>query len=141
MSLTGPIISIEDDEDDQFFIAKALKALNVPNPVRFFWSGEAALEYLNTTTETPFLILCDVNMPLLNGIELRQRIIANAYLRQKSIPFIFLTTSDGPELINAAYDAMVQGYYRKAAHFERLREQLRSIVVYWQNCLHPNNEP
>lgn len=139
MSLSGPIISIEDDEDDQYLIAKALQALNLSNQLLFFPDGQAALDYLMTTTEQPFLILCDINMPRMNGIELRRLINSNDHLRRKSIPFVYLTTASNPEVIKSAYDAMVQGYYKKAVDFDAFQEQMRSIIVYWQNCLHPNS--
>ncbi|KAB7733151.1 response regulator [Rudanella paleaurantiibacter] len=139
MSLKGPIISVEDDEDDQYLIGETLKNLGVPNEVRFFPNGEAALQYLETTTEQPFLILCDINMPLMNGLELRQRILANQHLAQKAIPFIFLTTAATPQIIRTAYDATVQGFYKKATDYASMQHQLKLIIDYWQHCMHPTN--
>ncbi|MBC3787641.1 response regulator [Spirosoma utsteinense] len=140
MSLKGPIISIEDDEDDQYLIEQTIKELDIPNEIRFFLNGKEALTYLETTEEKPFLILCDVNMPVMNGLELRHHINDSVYLRQKSIPFIYLTTAANPQLIQAAYDATVQGFYKKASNYVGMREQIRLIVEYWQSCLHPNKE-
>lgn len=135
---TGPILSIEDDEDDRHFIGEIIRELKVPNPLRFFVNGLEALEYLQATAEQPFLILCDINMPLMNGLELRQQINQSEYLRHKSIPFVFLTTSSTPELVRQAFDATVQGYYQKASDYAGLRQQLARIIDYWQHGLHPN---
>lgn len=140
MLLKGPIILIEDDEDDQYLIRKALEALQLVNKLHFFSNGKAALDYLETTAEQPFLILCDINMPLMNGLELRRRINQSDYLRKKATPFVFLTTVASAEVIEAAYEESVQGFYKKPLHFADLQEQMRVTVAYWQNCLHPNSE-
>lgn len=139
MSQKGPYVVVEDDEDDQFLIGEALKALQLPNEVRYFPNGQVALEYLKTTPEQPFLILCDVNMPLMNGLEFRQCINQDEYLRRKSIPFVFLTTSASVDDIETAYEQSVQGFFKKASRYTDLQEQIRLIVMYWQSCLHLNN--
>ena len=140
MAFKGPIILIEDDEDDQYLIGKALEALQLVNKLHCFPNGKVALDYLETTTEQPFLILCDINMPLMNGMELRRRINQSDYLRKKATPFVFLTTAASAETIEAAYEESVQGFYRKPAQFADLQEQMRITVAYWQSCLHPNSE-
>ncbi len=135
----GPILLIEDDEDDQFLIQRMLTELGVPNPIRFFADGERALAYLLTMPEQPFIILCDVNMPVMNGIELRQRIDENQALREKAIPFIYLTTDASRGLVETAYKAMIQGFFKKETAYEEAKEQLRCIISYWERCLHPYN--
>ena len=140
MSLKGPIISIEDDEDDQYLIGRIVEALDLPNEVRFFPNGQEALSYLETTTEQPFVILCDINMPIMNGLELRKRINKSEYLKRKAIPFVFLTTAANRELVNMAYDETVQGFFRKSTDYAGFREQIELIIKYWQSCLHPNSQ-
>ncbi|WP_223834390.1 response regulator [Spirosoma profusum] len=63
MNQNGPVILIEDDADDQFLFEQVFTKLNYPNQVRYFPDGQEALEYLLSTTELPFLILSDINMP------------------------------------------------------------------------------
>lgn len=139
MSKKGPILLIEDDEDDQLLITQAIQSLGIPNPIQVFHGGQQALAYLETTSEQPFLILCDINMPLLNGLELRARINQSELLRRKSVPFVFLTTTASADSVRLAYDESVQGFYQKATTQGGLCQQLRLIVDYWQACLHPNN--
>ncbi|AUD03634.1 response regulator [Spirosoma pollinicola] len=139
MSKKGPIILIEDDEDDQLLIKMAIKNLNVVNPIWVFHNGQEALEYLERSVEQPFLILCDINMPLLNGLELRAVINQHKILREKSIPFVFLTTTASAEAIRMAYDESVQGFYQKENSQAGLQQQLKLIIDYWQSCLHPNS--
>lgn len=139
MSVKGPIISIEDDFDDQFLIQSILDELGISNQLIFFTNGLDALLYLETTQEQPFIILCDINMPIMNGLELRQRIEQNEYLRKKSIPFIFLSTADNPYIINTAYELTIQGFFKKENSFADLRNRIKICFEYWQSCLHPNN--
>lgn len=139
MSAQGPLVIIEDDDDDQFMIQLALDKLNIPNPRRFFPNGQEALDYLLTTAEQPFIILCDINMPLMNGIELRKHMNENEYLREKSIPFVFLTTAATADVVKTAYDETVQGFFKKATTYEGIKEQIGLIIAYWKSCLHPNS--
>ncbi|GAB3570095.1 hypothetical protein GCM10027578_25780 [Spirosoma luteolum] len=138
MSLKGPILIIEDDEDDQFLIGEALKAQGLPNTLLFFPNGQEALHFLESTPLQPFLILCDVNMPLMNGLELRRIINTSETLRRRSIPFVFLTTASNSTLVGQAYDETVQGFFQKASTYDELQTQIQLIVTYWRHCLHPN---
>lgn len=132
MFLNGPILSVEDDDDDQFMIGQALQALKVTNPVRFFSNGLTALHYLETTDEKPFLILSDINMPLMNGLELHAHINRQTDLKCQTVPFVFLTTAPYSQLINAATGGLVQGYFPKPTSFYDLCELLKIIIDYWQ---------
>src|ERR1700712_2285402 len=112
MSKTNPIIIVEDDVDDQDIMRDVFNDLNVRNELRFFDKCEAAFDHLVSIVEKPFLILCDINLPKMNGIELKKKIDANSYLRKKAIPFIFLTTSDDEKTIKEAYQMTnLQGYF------------------------------
>jgi CheY-like chemotaxis protein len=138
MLTKAPILCIDDD--DQYLVGQVLYQLGLPNPVLFFSNGQAALDYLETTSDRSFLIFCDINMPLLNGLEFRKRINASDYLRKKSILFVFLTTTASQQSIKMAYEKSVQGFYQKALSYQELSKQIRPVVEYWQNCLHPNSQ-
>jgi CheY-like chemotaxis protein len=139
MSIKGPIISIEDDADDQFLIKSVMEELEVTNELLFFSNGVEALLYLETTLDQPFLIICDINMPVMNGLELRERIDKNEYLRKKSIPFVFLSTADNPLVIETAYESTIQGFFKKENTFDELKARIRVMYDYWAYCLHPNH--
>lgn len=139
MAVTGPIIIIEDDEDDQEFLSQVLEELEIKNEVLFFISCIPALHYLQTTKDSPFLILCDVNLPIKTGIEFKSDIDGDPKLRIKSIPFIFYSTSDDQPTIDHAYTQLtVQGFFRKAAKLQDIRDLMKIIFDYWKHCLHPN---
>ncbi|MDB5242730.1 MAG: response regulator receiver protein [Spirosoma sp.] len=139
MTSRAPIVVIEDDEDDQFFIQEGIKRLDIRNPLVFFSNGVEAMANLVAAQESPLVILCDVNMPSMNGIELRQLIDLNEYLKMKCIPFVFLTTAADQGLVNMAYHMTIQGYFKKERTIGGLTEQMRSILDYWDKCLHPNS--
>lgn len=138
-SKPGPLIIIEDDLDDQEFITEILHSLGVTNTLLLFSDGTEALTYLQTTTDQPFLILCDVNLPKMNGIELRTEICNDDRLRKKSIPFVFFSTYAGRDTVAKAYELTVQGFFIKSASLQELQDTLSMIITYWSICKHPNN--
>ena len=93
MNVNGPVILIEDDEDDQQIFEEVFKRLNYKNEILFFADGEAALNYLKKPSVIPFLILSDINMPKLNGFELREKLRTDADLNIKCIPYLFFSTA------------------------------------------------
>ena len=137
MRKNSPFIIVEDDMDDCEFIQSALNELGLKNEQLFFQNGQQALKYLQSDTQSPAIILCDINMPIMNGFELKMRINQEDKLRKQSIPFIFLSTSASVKDINTAFEMMVQGYFKKPSSFKELIELLQMIVNYWTKCEHP----
>lgn len=136
----GPIIIVEDDEDDRFFITNAIQKCGMPNELKYFDNGQQAFDYLLHTTDKPFIILSDINMPIMDGIELVRKINGDDHLRKKSIPFVFLTTTDNPRHINDAYKLTVQGFFKKPDESQQLQEVIQLIMGYWTRCLLPDKE-
>ena len=137
MSKQGPILIIEDDRDDQHLLTEVFTTLNIKNELKFFENGNTALHYLQTTLDQPFIILSDVNLPGMSGPELKRSINEDDYLRRKSIPFVFLTTTAEPRAVEEAYDLLVQGYFQKANKMDNLTAMVKMIVDYWMNCKSP----
>lgn len=138
MNKTGPIIVIEDDIDDQEVLVEIFEALGYPNKVVYFLNGHEALEYLNKTDVNPFLILSDINMPKINGFELRNKVFTNEQLQTKCIPYLFFTTGANRKSVIEAYAMSVQGFFLKASSIEGLKNTIRKIVEYWQECIAPS---
>ncbi len=136
----GSIILVEDDTDDQELLVNVFESLGVPNEIQIFENGHEAFLFLKNTPSQPFLIICDVNMPIMNGLELRRQINSNQLLRRKSIPFIFLSTSGEANAVIEAYELDVQGFFVKERYFEGIQYQIKQIVEYWKHCKHPNSE-
>lgn len=138
MNVKGPIVFIEDDQDDQEIVAQAFHDLKLENEVIFFSDGEKALAYLVETDIEPFIIFSDINMPRLSGMELRKKVHENEDLRLKSIPYLFFTTSAEQRHVIDAYSKSIQGFFVKPSDFSELKKTLMSIVDYWQRCVSPN---
>ncbi len=138
MNKRGPIIIIEDDIDDQDILNDIFKELKYDNKVIFFGDSVKALEFLTDTEIEPFLVLSDINMPKLNGMELREKVHNNEDLRLKSIPYLFFSTSAEQKHVIDAYSRSIQGFFVKPNNYEKLKEVVTKIVEYWQECESPN---
>jgi CheY-like chemotaxis protein len=137
MPKNGPIIIVEDDHDDQEMLKEVFEELHFPNLLRFFSSCLEAFDYLCTTFEKPFLIISDINLPVMSGFDFKQKINSNEHLRRKNIPFIFLSTNSEKTAIAKAYDVLAQGYFVKPVKFGDIKELLVRIIHYWQFSSRP----
>lgn len=138
MAATGPLIVIEDDPDDQDMIKRILAKMDLDNEQIFFFDGEQALKYLeNPSSEKPFLIISDINMPLMNGLDLKRYIHSKESLRQKCYPFVFLTTTVTTTQVNQAYNMSVEGFFAKGQSYDELKDVLNTIISYWKRANHP----
>src|SRR5687768_11460237 len=132
MNKSGPIIIIEDDLDDQEMLVEIFHKLGYVNKIIYFVDGNKALEYLNKSEVLPFLILSDINMPKINGFELRNKIFTDAQLQTKCIPYLFFTTGADKKHVIDAYSMSVQGFFIKPSSIKGLENTIRKIVEYWQ---------
>ena len=138
MNKRGPIIVIEDDLDDQEILEEIFQKLGYINTIIFFTDGNSALEYLNRTDTQPFLILSDINMPKINGFELRNKVFTNEQLQVKCIPYLFFTTAATKKAVLDAYALSVQGFFVKPNSMGKLEDTIKKIIDYWQECLAPS---
>lgn len=138
MNKSGPIIIIEDDKDDQEIFTEIFGELDFANELLFFNDGVPALEYLETSDTEPFLILSDINLPKLNGLELREKIHNNEDLQLKCIPYLFFSTSAEQKHVIEAYSQSVQGFFVKPRNYSELKSTIKKIVEYWKECVSPD---
>lgn len=140
MAKMGPIVIVEDDRDDEEILEEVLKELDMPNKIVWFTLCDSAFDYLKATTEQPFIILSDVNLPRQSGMDFKKRIDNDKGLRAKSIPFVFYSTSVDPNYVTEAYTQMtVQGYFSKGNSYEEIKRKIKLIMDYWKDCKHPNS--
>lgn len=137
MDKNGPVIVIEDDADDQEILRLVFKKLDYPNEIIYFNDGDEALEYLEKLSIKPFLILSDINMPKLNGMELRDKIFNNEQLNLRCIPYLFFTTAAEQPIVVKAYSKSVQGFFIKPSGFSKIEETISLIMKYWKECHSP----
>lgn len=138
MNKNGAIVIVEDDTDDQEMFIDVFKELDYKNEIVFFNDGQEALTYLTGKTVEPFVVISDINMPKLNGMELRKQIHENENIRLKTIPYLFFTTSAAQADVVDAYSKSIQGFFVKPSSFQGLKSTVKAIVEYWQKCESPN---
>ncbi|MBI5674670.1 MAG: response regulator [Nitrospirae bacterium] len=130
MTHRKPILLVDDDRVDVMTTKRALKDINVTNPVYTAGNGEEALALLKDgKTEKPGVILLDLNMPRMNGIEFL-RVIKNDDLL-KRIPIVVLTTSKEEEDKVESFNLGVAGYMIKPVDYIKFVEIIRTINLYW----------
>jgi CheY-like chemotaxis protein len=139
MNKNGPVIIIEDDKDDELLLTDVFEKLDYPNELKFFRDGQSALDYLNETDVIPFLILSDINLPKLDGFELRNKVKMDAKLQLKCIPYLFFSTASSQKAVIDAYSLSVQGFFVKQTTMDELGKTIRVIMEYWKRCAAPNN--
>jgi len=143
MNKHGEIILVEDDLDDQDFFKNAYRDLGITNKLVIFRNGHEAYEYFNNTKKELFLIISDINMPVMTGIELRDKMQQVGEVRLRTIPFLLLTTGTSPNNVLYAYSHSVQGFFSKPNNEAELKDLLRRIFEYWACTTEPtfSNRP
>ena len=139
MQKPKPILLVEDDSVDAMTVKRAMRDLQVNHSVIHSVNGEEAMKYLTSPdTEKPFVILLDLNMPKMNGIEFLKVMKENPEL--KTIPVIVLTTSKEQQDVLDSFEFGASGYMVKPVDYSKFVEILRRIFTYWDSSELPENE-
>ncbi|MCL5022590.1 MAG: response regulator [Nitrospirae bacterium] len=131
------ILLVEDNPDDVKLTLRALKKSNILNDVVVAGDGVKALDYLFGTGEysgrdirnTPQVILLDLNMPRIGGIEVLQRIRSDE--RTKLLPVVVLTTSSEDADRIDSYRLGANSYVRKPVNFDQFAKAVQQLGLYW----------
>lgn len=130
------ILLVEDNVDDVELTREALSVGKIQNRLKVLQDGQEALEYLlgqgrypAPPAHLPGLIVLDLRLPRLDGIEVLKRIKAEPIL--KRVPVIVLTTSKRDEDIVLSYDLGVNSYIQKPVGFEKFIETVKNLELYW----------
>ncbi len=123
------ILLIEDDQIEAIKFKKVLTAFNDIHQVEVAVNGEEALKRLHSDREMPDIILLDLNMPKMNGIEFLKVLKQEQGLRYT--PVIILTTSNNHEDVKASYEAGAAGYLLKPLRYQDYKNQINMLVEYW----------
>ena len=128
------ILLVEDNEGDIVLTMQALKKAKVSNGIQVVKDGEAALQYLRKQgqykkAETPDLILLDINLPKIDGIEVLTEIKKDESLM--IIPVVMLTTSDSEKDIMESYQHHANCYITKPVDFQKFMDVMLMVKDFW----------
>jgi len=131
------ILLVEDNSDDEALTLRALKKNNIQNEVVVAHDGAEALDYLfgtgahvsRDTSVMPAVILLDLKLPKLDGLEVLRRIRAHA--RTQLLPVVILTSSQEEQDIVNGYRLGANSYIRKPVDFSKFTEAVRQLGLYW----------
>lgn len=137
MNKYGPIIVVDDDKEDQDILKEIFAKLDFRNEIIFFEDGDELIDYINTPASNPFLILSDVNLPKVDGIELRNKVFELGKSSSKFVPFLFFTTGTYDKVLLDAYSLPVQGFFIKPNNLASLEGTIKNIIAYWKDCVGP----
>ena len=137
---SGRILLVEDNDDDVALLKRALKKHGMYNEIMIARNGVQALETLfereNKGEPMPSLVILDLKLPKLNGLEVLKAIRANSFTR--GLPIIILTTSTEQEDIIESYNLGANSYIRKPVEFDRFLEAVGQLGLYWMTMNEPN---
>jgi two-component system, response regulator len=125
------ILLVEDNPDDELLTLRALARNHIANQVAVARDGAEAIAYLQgaTAAALPALVLLDLKLPKLSGLEVLERIRAEP--RTRRLPVVILTSSKEDRDLVAAYDLGVNSFVRKPVDFAEFIEAVRQLGLYW----------
>ena len=134
-----PVLLVEDDNVDAMTVKRAMRDLHAMHSVIRSVNGEEAMKYLtNPDNERPFLILLDLNMPKMSGVEFLK--IVKSHQELKTIPVIVLTTSKEKRDVLESFELGAAGYMVKPLDYSKFVEILGNIMMYWSTSELPRSE-
>ena len=137
MTDAAEVLLVEDNSDDAELALRALRKENVANRIVRLSDGEQALDFLfcrgafkdRSFTQPPRVVLLDLKMPKIDGLEVLRAVKADP--RTKAIPIVIMTASREEQDVVSSYQLGVNSYIQKPVDFDKFREVVRQLGLYW----------
>ena len=136
MAALKTVLLVEDNDDDVVLTLRALKAQNVANEVKVVTDGVEALDYLfgrgayaGSNRDLPQVILLDLKLPKLDGLEVLREL--RAHPKTRLLPVVVLTSSNEERDLVESYALGANSYIRKPVDFQQFTEAARHLGLYW----------
>ena len=137
------ILLVEDDPGHSRLIEKNLRRANIKNEIHCVTNGQEAVDYLfcegecaNNKPTSDLLVLLDLNLPVLDGYQVLQRMKIDE--RTKRIPVIILTTTDDPREVSRCYELGCNVYITKPVDYEQFSEAIRNLGLFLMVVMLPD---
>lgn len=127
--LCRSILLIEDNPDDERLTIRALRRSQIVNPITVAHDGEEAIRMLTTVPALPGLVMLDLKLPKLNGLEVLQTIRTTD--RTRLLPVVVLTSSNEAQDIVQCYRLGANGYVQKPVDFDQFTNAVSQLGRYW----------
>lgn len=131
MKALPTILIVDDDEGHAILIRENLESAGVPNPMARFHDGQAVLDFFSgrpTGRGDRFILLLDIRMPKVDGIEVLRRLRSDPELQM--LPIIMLTTTDDVRDVQRCHQLGCSGYIQKPVDYEKFAEAIRRIGLF-----------
>lgn len=125
------ILIVDDDEGHAILIRENLESAGVPHRIDHFRDGQAVLDFFAARSPTPadrYIVLLDIRMPKVDGIEVLRRMRADPELR--TMPIIMLTTTDDVRDVQRCHQLGCNGYIQKPVDYDKFAEAIRRIGLF-----------
>lgn len=129
MTALRPILLVEDNPDDERLTLRALRRSNLTNAIVVARNGEEALRQVFGSTPLPCVVLLDLKLPKVDGLEVLQQIRASD--RARLLPVVILTSSSEERDIMESYSLGANSYVRKPVNIDEFTEAVRRLGLYW----------
>lgn len=134
--MNGTILIVEDNQDDETLILRALKKFNVKNRIDVVRDGAEALDYLfkagayvDRPGDNPSIIALDIKLPKVDGLTVLERLRADT--RTRRVPVVILTSSSQEEDMIKSYVLGANSYVRKPVEFDKFTQAVSNLGLYW----------
>lgn len=129
---------VDDDGEDHELIEEIFEELRFNNPLKFFNGAKSMLNALDKEEVAPFIIFCDVNLPGMDGFQLREKLLATPNNKFHSVPFIFWSTVASEDQIRKSFELRAHGFFIKESKFQDWKTTFIHIIEYWRRSRMPS---